>query len=345
MIAHRQSCKMKKLSLILFLFFALGCSFPVQLTLGTPTATATLTPTPAATQAPPTTAEPGTEKNPLILALGPSPHPSADAIAAVDQIAAYITSRTGYKVVTISPPSESALIEAFAKGNAHIAPLSPYGFVLAHESNSVTALMAQVRDGKMFYGAQFIVNRDKEFTVYFNETSGENTADADVALKQFQDKKPCWTDDVSPSGFVVPFGLLKQAQVEVRSGAFLGNQPSVVRAVYSADICDFGATFIDARTSPTLEADYPDVLDKVRVAWRIPEIIPYNNISVATSLPIEMRRNIERAISDFMTTPDGKTALQTAYGFDELKHVEDTAYDEFIKYVVASGLDLTSLIK
>lgn len=345
MIPNTQTCKMKKILLIASLLVMLGCSFPVRLTLGTPTATPTLEPTPAPTQTPHATPQPGTDQNPLILALTPSPRPSEAVISAGDTIAAFLESRTGYRIVTTIPASETVLVDALAKGNAHIASLSPYGFVLARENNSATALLARVREGQTFYGAQIIANRDKDFTSYFDEARNENIGEPARALQQFQEKKPCWSDEVSPSGYVVPLGLLNQAQVRVRSGAFLEGQPNVVRAVYADDICDFGATFIDARTSPILEADYPDVLDRVIVVWRIPPVIPYENISMAAYLPVEMRRVIQRALIDFMLTPEGKAAMQTVYGFDEVTPVDDAAYAEFIALVRASGLDLTGLIE
>ena len=345
MLENKQTCKLKNIILILTLFLTFGCSFPLQVTFGTPTATPTLTPTPAATQAPLSPPEPGTEQNPLILALAANPRPNEAVIAAGDILAAYLEERTGYRIVTIIPASEEALIESLAKGNAHIASLSPYAFVLARGDNSATALLARLRNGEMFYGAQIIINRDGEFTAYYDEARGENITDAETALKQFQDKKPCWSDEISPSGYVVPFGLLNQAQVQTRTGAFLEGQPNVVRGVYADDICDFGGTFVDARTSPALEADYPDVMDRVLVAWRIPEIIPYENISMASSLPFEMRRGIQRAFIDFMTTPEGKAAMQTIYGFDEMLPVEDAASAEFIAYVNATGLDLLDLIE
>ena len=345
MLENKQTCKLKNIILILTLFLTFGCSFPLQVTFGTPTATPTLTPTPAATQAPLSPPEPGTDQNPLILALAANPRPNEAVIAAGNILAAYLEQRTGYRIVTVIPASEEALLESLAKGNAHIASLSPYAFVLARGDNSATALLARLRNGEMFYGAQIIINRDGEFTAYFDEARGENITDAATALKQFQDKKPCWSDEISPSGYVVPFGLLNQAQVQPRAGAFLEGQPNVVRGVYADDICDFGGTFVDARTSPALEADYPDVMDRVLVAWRIPEIIPYENISMASSLPFEMRRGIQRAFIDFMTTPEGKTAMQTIYGFDEMLPVEDAAYAEFIAYVNATGLDLLDLIE
>ncbi|HCK66870.1 MAG TPA: hypothetical protein DHW49_11460, partial [Anaerolineae bacterium] len=319
------------------------CSFPIQIL--SANATPTPEPTLAPTQTPLATAEPGTESNPLILALAPSPRPTDSVISAGDVISAYIQSRTGYRIVTVIPASETTLLDSLAKGNAHITSLSPYGYAIAYQSNDVTALLAKINNGQTFYGAQIIANREKNFTPYFDELTNENTTDLNSALSQFQEKKACWSDAVSPSGYVIPLGLLKQASVQIRSEAFLDNQPSVVRAVYADDICDFGATFIDARTSPTLEADYPDVMDKVRVIWRIPNIIPYENIVMSTDLPFEMRRVIQRAFIDLMLTPEGKSAMQTVYGFDETQVIEDSAYTEFVALANASGLDLLSLIE
>jgi phosphonate transport system substrate-binding protein len=339
-----QFAEIKKLLLVLTLTI-LGCSSPVQLILGTPTPILTPTAIPAPTQAPLATPEAGTEQNPLILALGPSPRPSDAMISAGDVIAAYIESHTGYRVVTVVPSSEIDLVEALDKGNAHIASLSPFGYFLARENDSVTAILSSLRDGQAFYGAQFIANREGGFTSYYNVDRDENTVDAAEALKQFQDKKPCWSDTISPSGYVVPLGLLTQAQVETRSAAFLAGQLNVVRAVYAADICNFGATYIDARQLPALESDYPDVMDRVFVIWRLPKIIPYENISLSNSLPIEMRRVIQRAFIDMMLTPEGKAAIQTVYGLDELQIAEDVMYNDFVLYAKASGLDLSELIK
>ncbi|MFN3491346.1 MAG: phosphate/phosphite/phosphonate ABC transporter substrate-binding protein, partial [Anaerolineales bacterium] len=273
---------MKKVFLLLTIL-SFGCSFPIQILFAdsTPTPEPTLIPTPTLQ----TRGELGTESNPLILALAPSSRPTDSVISAGDVISAYLQSRTGYRIVTVIPASENSLLDSLSKGNAHIASLSPYGYVVAYQRNDVAALLARVRDGQIFYGAQIIANRTKNFTPYFDESRNENTTDVVTALKQFDEKKACWSDAVSPSGYVIPLGVLKQAGVQIRSEAFLANQPSVVRAVYADDICDFGATFIDARTSPTLEADYPDVMDRVKVIWRIPNIIPYENIAASTDLP------------------------------------------------------------
>jgi phosphonate transport system substrate-binding protein len=335
---------MKKLLPVLALLI-LGCSLPVKIISGTPTQIPTLTPIPIPTQTPLSPPEPGTEQNPLILALGPSPNPSDEVIAASETIAAFIESRTGYRLVTVAPTSESALVDALDKDNAHIASLTPFGYLSARQNNSVTVILSSLSDGEAFYGAQFIINRESEFTAYFDPARGENTAEAIAALDQFKNKKPCWSEETSPSAYVIPLGVLTQSQVQTASPAFLEGQVNVVRAVYADDICDFGATFIDARELPSLEADYPDVMDRVFVAWRIPKVIPYEVIALSNSLPIEMRRLLQRAFIDLMLTPEGKAAIQTVYGIDQIQIAEDVMYDDFAAYVKASNLDPAELIK
>jgi ABC-type phosphate/phosphonate transport system substrate-binding protein len=335
---------MKKL-LVLFTLVFFGCSFPVQWSVGTPTPMASASATPALARTPPPTAEPGSDKNPLILALSPSPRPSDGMIGPGETIAAKLESLTGYRIVTVAPAFEKDLVDAFSEGNAHIAVLSPFAYLLARQDGSVTAALASVRNAQSLYGAQFIAHRGGGFMSFYDEVRGENIADAETALAQFKDKKPCWSDPVSPSGYVIPLGYLRQAGVPVRSGAFLEGQPSVVRGVYADGICDFGVTFIDARSSPVLEADYPDVKDKVIVIWRIPPIIPYEIVAFSSNLPLEMRRLLLRAFIDVMLMPEGKSAMQTIYGLDAIEPTEDSLYGEFQSMVMASGLELDSLIK
>ncbi len=345
MLNAQQSCKTRNALFSLTLLLTLGCSFASHLSPPTPAPpTAEITSAPP-TQSPRPTAPPGSEQNPLILALAPNSHPSDEARSDAKQLAAHIEKQSGYRVIVVAPSSEAALLDALAKGNAHIVSLSPYGYALARERRLVSALLARARDGNIFYGAQFIVNRENGFTLYYDEAREENLAPASEALRQFAGKKACWSDTSSLSGYAIPLGMLNQEKVNIGGGAFLEGQIDVVRGVYAADICDFGATFFDARKSPTLEANYRDATDKVKIAWRIADIIPYENISMSSALPFEMRRAVESAILDFARTPAGKSALQTVYGFDELRHVSDDAYSEFLKYIAATNLNLADLIK
>ena len=305
-----------------------------------PTATPSLTPTASAPGA-----ALGAAENPLILALAPTARATQDVLDAGKTLKALLEKATGYSIVSVIPPSETELVQAFGAGNAHVGILSPFGYLLASSENSVEAAFARQQDGSIFYGAQFIVQSEAGFTLYFDPIKDENMVEAPVALAQFNDKKPCWSDELSPSGYVVPLGFLKQANVETREPAFVAGHPTVIRAIYAGGICDFGATYVDARTYPGLEDAYPDVMKRVQVLWRVPPIIPYETLVFAHGMTEDMRRVLTRAFVDLMSTPDGKSAMQTLYGFDAMQVVQDSQYEDFRKVVQASGLDLVNLIK
>lgn len=331
------------------LFFALlvvlGCNLP-RLPAASPAQTPIAT-TPTETTTPPAsvpTVELGLAENPLILALPPSS--DAAAVDAANFIAAQFTERTGYVVVTVIPDSQAALVEAFARGNAHIALFEPYAYLLSHQQGFAKAAFALVRDGETTYGAQFLAPRDEGFVIHFNSISETNIIDdAGVALAQFDGKKPCWVDAVSPSGYVVPLGYLNANGVSTQPAAFVEGHPPVVRSLYAGGICDFGATYIDARTFPSLEDQFPDLFERVLVIWRIPEIIPYEALAFSSNMPAPMRDLFASMVPVIMQIDRGRAAFQTAYGIEELMPVNDAYYDEFRRYVEASGLDLAELIK
>ena len=314
-------------------------------------ATATTTPTNVSPEVTPTatlsafpTAELGLAENPLILALPPSVN-SPEQINAAKAIASQFTERTGYAVVTIAPNSYTDLVDALGKGNAHIVLLNPYAYELAYQRDLVRASYAVTKDEQGTYGAQFLATRKGGFTSYFNPATGENTEDAPIALVQFAGKKPCWSDETSPSGYVIPLGYLNKNQILTKPAAFVEGHPTVVRSLYASGICDFGATYIDARKFPSLEDQFPDLIEQVIVVWQIPPIIPYDVLAFSSDMPQPMRDLLASFVPAIMQTEAGKAAFKTAYDIDTLQPVNDGYYEEFRTYLHASGIDLTTLVK
>jgi phosphonate transport system substrate-binding protein len=294
------------------------------------------------------TVELGLAENPLILALAPSRNGNAisqEQINAANVIASQFTERTGYVVVTVIPDSYTALVEALENGNAHIALLDPYAYELAYERDALRAAYAVLKEEEGTYGAQFLAPRKGGFISYFDEGIDENLEQAAVALAQFEDKKPCWSDETSPSGYVIPLGYLRANQIVTKPPAFVEGHPTVVRSLYATGICDFGATYIDARKFPSLEDEFPDLLEQVIVVWQIPAIIPYEVLAFSTRMPEGMRELFASLVPAIMQTTEGKVAFKTAYEIEELQPVNDAYYDEFRFYVHESGLDLTTLVK
>jgi phosphonate transport system substrate-binding protein len=261
-------------------------------------------------------------------------------------IASQFTERTGYTVVTVIPDSYSALIDALENGNAHIVILDPYAYELAFQRDLVRASYAVLKDGEGKYGAQFLATRRGGFTSYYDERTNENTTEAAaIALAQFADKKPCWSDEFSPSGYVIPLGYLNENRIVTKPAAFVEGHPTVVRSLYASGICDFGATYIDARKFPSLEDEFPDLVEQVIVVWQIPPIIPYDVLAFSTNMPEEMRNLFASLIPAILQTEAGKAAFKTVYDIDELEPVNDGYYEEFRIYVDESAVDLTNLIK
>jgi len=333
-----------KLFFITFLLiFIISCSLP---SVRTTQVTETVSPaTPTDTALPPLpTPELGESENPLILALAPASNTQAQ-IDAAKVIAAQFKERTGYSVVTVIPDSYSSLVDALERGNAHIVLLDPLPYELAYQKGLIQTAFAVVQDGKDTYGAQFIASRRGGFISYFDPHTQLNTADASEALEQLADKKPCWSDETSPSGYIVPLGYLNKNQVQTRPAAFVQGHPTVIRSVYAGGICDFGATYIDARKFPSLEDQYPDLMEQVIVVWQIPEIIPYSVLAFSTNMPQSMRDLFINTVPAIMQTDAGKAAFKTTYAIEELLPVNDAYYADFHEYVDESRIDLSVILK
>jgi len=326
----------------LYLFVSVVVAAVVLLTA---CATPTPTPTPAPTAVPPTAVPPpawGSADKPITMALAPSAT-TQELLASGDAIAQQLSQITGYTIKTNVPTSYAALIEAMGSGNAQIGWLPPLAYIVASQKGYADVGMAVLRNGSDHYGFQFIANVAQGFTVYYDPSKGKDTADAKTALAQFAGKKPCWTDPLSASGYVIPAGVLAAAGVKVLAGAWVQGHPTVATSVYlspKGEICNFGATYVDARSA--IAKNFPDVNDKVAIIWMSDAIIPNDNVSFSKDLPTDVRQKIIDALTQITTTDAGKAALKAVYNVDGLRAVDDTFYDDFRTYVTAMGFDISS---
>jgi phosphonate transport system substrate-binding protein len=292
----------------------------------------------------PTSAPAGTIENPLVVALLPGSVSDTTRVEAGKAFAEQLSEVTGYTFVVVAPESYAKLVQAMGKGNVHVAVLSPYAYGLAYKLGFASAAFARVSSGEKAYGAQFIARTDAGFRPYFNAYTGENLEEAGIALAQFRDKRPCWPDEVSPSGYVIPAGILAHNDIPLQTPAILQGQPTVVRAVYVGGICDFGATYIDARAFPTVLDEYPDVLEDVEIIWRVPAVIPYEILALSQNLPPQIDLAIRDALFRITGMQAGRQVLGQAYGIEQWERITDAFYEEFRLYLDASGVDLENLI-
>jgi multiple sugar transport system substrate-binding protein len=304
-------------------------------------------PTPVPTK-PPATATPaastmGTADNPIIVAFEPSAT-SQEITAGGQELLDQLSAETGLTFKGVIPTSYAALTEAMGSGNAQIGWMATFAYILAHQKGFADVALITNRFGSDHYGAQFIARADAGFT----PAADTPATDAEIdTLLQFKGKRPCFTDPQSTSGYVIPLIFLKKAglntDTDLQPPVFAQGHTQVVRAVYAGGICDFGATFVDARTGVT--SDLPDVMDKVVVVYQTKALIPNDNMSYAPDMPQDLRDKVTAAMLKIADTEAGKKALQDLYQIGGLVQTDDTVYDEFRSYLQASGVDLSQYVK
>ena len=300
----------------------------------------------------PPTAEPtvnplGTAADPIIMALAPSAT-SQELQAGGNAIAAKLTELTGYSITVVVPASYAATVEALGSGQAQVAFLPILAYMKAKTQGYADVGLVVLRNGSDHYGFQIVANAKRKnadgtpmFTSYYDATTKTNTADAATALAQFNGKRPCLVEPLSASGYVIPLGVLAKAGVTVKTPVLTQGHPQVINALYlspKGELCDFGATYIDARTA--VAKAFPDVNDQVQVLYVSDPILPNDNVSFATSLTADMRQKLTAAFVQLSSTDDGRALLKSGgYDIGGLKIVDDTFYDDFRAYLEAAGYD------
>ena len=112
MIAHIQSCKMKKLLIAGLLLLSAPAHCPVSVSPAVTDAADRAADRVITAVALQPTTQPGSEGNPLILALAPAAQNTTELIQAGQSLAARLQSLTGYHIVLVAPTSEQELLGA-----------------------------------------------------------------------------------------------------------------------------------------------------------------------------------------------------------------------------------------
>jgi phosphonate transport system substrate-binding protein len=295
------------------------------------------------TAVPPTPNPLGTAAMPIIVAFEPS-GTSQEITAGGQELLSALALETGLVFKGVVPTSYAALTEAMGSGNAQIGWMATFAYLIAHEKGYAEAALITIRFGSDHYGSQFLANVSSGFTAAADKPGTE--AELATTLAQFKGKTPCFGDPQSTSGYVVPMIFLKNAgltEADIPAPVFTGGHTQTVQALYNGGTCDYGATFVDARSN--IAKTSPDVNDKVVVVYQTQPIIPNDNMSYAPDMPADLRGRITLAMLRLSTTPVGKQALKDLYQISGITLVDDTAYDKFRSYLTASGIDISQYVK
>ena len=331
---------------LISLAFILGaCSRATESPTPTPTITPIVSPSPFPTRTP-TPYPLASSENPLVLGIVSETN-DQQASTAAEELTQILARITNYHMRSHTYTKYSDLLTDLKAGKVHIVFLQPFTYLWARDRSLVEPAFLTNHFGVYQYGGQFLANVSSNFTLYFDPAKGLNTTNAGIALQQFENKRPCFVDPTSASGYVVPLGLLGEQGISVKAGVIPQSHTSVVRALYINGICDFGATFAttgDPRTASAITQDLTDVMNRVVVIYQIDPIIPNLNISFHSSVPKLMRDDLSFAMQALVK--DQKQLFSTAnnYEISDLQPADDTVYDPLRKYLLYSGVRLDTLV-
>lgn len=285
----------------------------------------------------------GSEKNPLVIAyIYPLDQPVM--IDETQPVVDALTDELPYEIEFRLYKDPQLAFDELRKGKIHFFFVHPLTYLAATDRNLLDAQLAANHFGLYSYGSQFFVNKDSGFTPYFDPKTNQSNASAQVALRQFEGKKPCWTDDKSISGTILPTGLLKQNGISFRSASYLQNPIAVIRALYIKGICDFGVTYAhsgDPRTSSQVINDLPDVLEQIIVVWQSDPVIPTLTLASIPTVPELIVEDIDRFFYNFAQTEEGKRLLSRALQYDiqGFLRIEDDYFNQLRELIKAADIN------
>ena len=268
----------------------------------------------------------GSPENPIIVVFVPSGEMER-VTAGGEAVAELMAEETGYSIQSTVATSYAAAIEAMGAGEAHVAMLATFAYLLANEKYGVDVALVSERYGTPYYKGQIVVGADTGI-----ETLGDLAG-----------RSACWVDVASTSGYIIPRVMLQAAGVDpdtdLAEQVEAGSHDLVITAVYNGD-CDFGASYVDARD--TLAENFPDVYDRVLVIAESPEI-PNDGVQFAKDVPDEVRQNLVAGFLALTETEEGLEAIDIAYNWGGLVEKDDSFYDGFRATLDASGVDIGEL--
>jgi len=276
----------------------------------------------------------GSEKNPITMYFVPSLE-ADKVLESGEEVAQLIRQRTGYNFHVAVPTSYAAVIEAMGVGEADIAWLATFAYVLAHERYGAEVGLTTVRNGLEHYRGEFIARTDSNINK-LEDIAGKNIA---------------YTAAASTSGFIYPSAILKRRGITPGGYFFSGGHPQSVLAVYEGN-ADVGCTYwspVDEQGIPRdaryrLYETHPDVFEKVKII-DYTDWIPNDTVTFAKGFPADVREKVIAALLDIVSTDRGRELMINLYEIDNFVRAQDSDYDVVRQTLQDLGASADSFIQ
>lgn len=258
----------------------------------------------------------GSKKNPIKMYFVPSMEANK-VVTSAESIADQLQKDTGYYFKVAVPTSYAAVIEAMGTGEADVAWLATYAYILAHDKYGAVVRLSTVRNGLNKYRGQFIARTNSNVK----------------KIEDIQGKVVAFTDAASTSGFIYPSAVLQSKNIKPSQYIFAGGHPQAVLAVYSSR-ADVGCTYWSPPDQEGIPQDarlklidtYSDVLDKVSIIGYT-DWIPNDTVTMRKDLSPAIQDKIVNSLLSYVGTPDGKKAMKELYDIDGLNKATDEDYN------------------
>lgn len=276
----------------------------------------------------------GSKKNPVKMYFVPSMEANK-VVTSGEAIGAFLQKETGYHFKVAVPTSYAAVIEAMGTGEADIAWLATYAYILAHEKYGAVVRLMTVRNSLDKYRGQFIARTDSKLE----------------KLEDVEGKVIAYTDAASTSGYIYPSAILQSKGIKPGEYFFAGGHPQAVLAVYSGR-ADVGCTYWSPPDQSGVPQDarlklietYPDVLEKVSIIGYT-DWIPNDTVTMRKDMPKGMQDKIVNTLKRFVATAEGKKVMKELYDIDGLNDAADEDYNVVREALQALGMSPADFLK
>lgn len=281
-----------------------------------------------------TEADLGTKKNPIKMYFVPSME-AGKIVTSGQEIADYLTDKTGYHFKVAVPTSYASVIEAMGTNETDIAWLATFAYILANEKFGAEVGLTTVRHGLEKYKGQFIARAD----------SGINS------LEDIAGKTIAYTDAASTSGYIYPSAILSQKNIKPARYSFVGGHPQVVLSVYQGNT-DVGCTFWSPKDAEgnihdaryAVKETFPDVEEKVKIIG-FTEWIPNDTVTFRKDFPAEMKEKIISELLSYAKTAEGSETLIRLLQINDFIRGNDADYDVVRETLKIIDADASQFLK
>ena len=294
------------------------------------------------------TAPLGTTLNPLTFGLVLTENLEIDE-EALAQIVSLLTTESNQNITIEYYDSYDDLTFDIKDGTVHIAWLPPLILLPLEDQHYIEPALLSNHFGVYQYSTQIIANAAQGFQSYFDPDLNQSIESAAIALSQFEDSRPCWVDQDSLSGYLLPAGLFTEYDIALQEGVITKSPSSTIRALIIGDICDFGATYAgngDPRTASSL-MDIPDVLSKIEIIWQSDPIIPNYTIVFHADIPNLIQTELTKSFQSISDTVDGNQLFTSALGYEigGFKRCEAATFEPLRQILEALNSSLNSEVE